>query len=95
MLRTTGPELHPVRVGRQIGGQQPYYSEDYEDPAVRTVLTLPGAQVSATEKRCPRHHEDCDRKSNSSRVGEEGAKTAPAEDCEAEKGKGPDNAEGR
>ena len=28
------PDLLPVCVGRQIGGQQPDYREGYEDPAV-------------------------------------------------------------
>ena len=89
------PDLLPVRVGRQIGGQQPDYREGDEDPAVSTVLTLAGAQIPATEKGRTRHHEDCDRQSYSGRVGEEGGKTAPAEDGEAEICKGPHDSKGR
>jgi hypothetical protein len=82
------PDLLPGRVGRQLGGQQPDDREGYEDPAVATFLALAGAQVSATEKRCTRHHQDCNRESNSGPVREEGCKTAPAEDSKAEIGKG-------
>jgi hypothetical protein len=84
-----------VRVGRQIGTQQPDQCEGHEHPAIGTVFALTGAEISATEERYPRHHKGCDRKGNSGPVSEERGEPAPAEDGEAEICKGPHGSKGR
>jgi hypothetical protein len=62
--------------------------EGYDDPAVGAILTLAGAQDSATEERCARHREECNRKSIQGGWGEEGGQLAPAEDDAPEIGLG-------
>ena len=83
-----GPEFDAVGVGRQIGVEQPKHSEGYEDPAVATILTHTRAQISARKKRYARHREKHHRQCGQRRVGEEGCKPAPAEDCHAKIGGG-------
>ena len=51
----------------------------------------PGAQISATEDRDTRQHERGDREGNQGRIGEESGKASPAEDGDAEIGKGPND----
>jgi hypothetical protein len=88
-----GPEFLPVRVGRQIGGQQPDQAEGSDDPTVATILTLPWAQISAGEKRCARQREEYDRECDQRWLGEESRKSAPAEHRYAEIGNRADNNE--
>ena len=88
-IAVEGPEPLPVRVGRQISGQQPDQPEGYDDPAVGTILAYAGAQISATEERDARKGEEHDCKSNQGGMGEEGGKPTPAEDGETEIGEGP------
>jgi len=83
-----GPDVLPVRVGRQIGGQQPDQPEGCEHPAVGAILALAGTEVSAGEQRCAGHQENCGCERDQGRVGEEGGKPAPAQDGEPKIGDG-------
>src|SRR5438128_819422 len=49
-----GPEPLAVRIGRQIGGQQPDQPEGWNDPAVGAILALAGAAAlsAITSPRC-------------------------------------------
>ena len=47
------PEFLAIRVGRQIGGEQPDQGEGQQDPAVATILTLARAQISAVKSAAP------------------------------------------
>ena len=82
------PDLLAVSVRRQIGVEQPDQPEGCDHPAVVSILAYAAAQISATEDRDTRQHEACDREGNQGRVGEETSKASPAEDGEAEIGKG-------
>src|ERR1700738_1992764 len=88
-----GPELLPVRVGRQVKVQQPDQSNGYDDPAVATILAHSWAQISAGEKRGARKCDECDRESDQCRVGEEGREPASAEHGQAKLGSGAYNDE--
>src|ERR1700746_1325068 len=55
-----GPEILPIRVGRQIGEQNSDHAEGREHPAVATVLALAGAEISAAEQRDTRQTETHD-----------------------------------
>src|ERR1700758_2356982 len=81
-----GPEIHPIRIGRQIGEQNSDHAEGREHPAVATILALAGTEISAAEQRHTRQHEAHDHKRDEGRVGEKGRKGAPAEDREPEIG---------
>ena len=47
------PEFLPVRVGRQVTGEQADDPKGDNDPAVGTILADAGAQIAATEERDP------------------------------------------
>jgi hypothetical protein len=85
------PEPLAIGVGRQIASQQADQREDDEDPAVATILALARAQVAATEERYASQDEECDRQGDPGRVCEEGRRSTPSEDSEAEVGQGPDD----
>src|ERR1700690_991031 len=78
----------PVRIGRQIGDEQPEHREGDENPAVATVLSHAGAEASAGEKSGDGYDEKDDREYGERRMGEESREPAPAEDGEAEIGGG-------
>src|SRR5262245_37869744 len=86
-ISVEGPHIGAVRVGRQIGEQQPDHPKGRAHPAVPTVLALAGTEISAAEQRNAHQREANDRKGNQGGVGEEGRKAAPAEDREPEIGK--------
>src|SRR5215471_6211225 len=52
-----GPEILPIRVGRQIGEQNSDHAEGREHPAVAFILALAGTEISAAEQRDTRQHE--------------------------------------
>jgi hypothetical protein len=60
-IAVDGSEFLPDRVSRQIGVQQSDQGERYEDPAVGAILALAWAHISASEKRCAKHRECCNR----------------------------------
>jgi hypothetical protein len=82
------PELLPVYLRRQISGQQPDQPERCDHPSGGHDPRAHRAQISAAENSNARQHEKYDREGNQRRVGEEGSKPSPAEDREAEIGKG-------
>jgi hypothetical protein len=84
-ISVQGPEVVPIRVGRQIGHQKPDQTENCDDPAIATILANARTQIPATEERYARH-EDYDRKRNKGRVGKEGLKPTPAKDSQAKIG---------
>ena len=53
-----GPEPRAVRLGRQIGDQQPDQREGDDDPAVAAILAHPRTQISATEEGYASQHEE-------------------------------------
>ena len=63
-----GPELLPVRVGRQICVQQSEQRKGYDDPAVATILAHTSSHISASEDRGASHYEDRDRDRDERRV---------------------------
>lgn len=71
-LAVEGPEPYPFCVSGQIGGQKPDQREDWENPAVGSILALARAQVPAAKERGARHREEGNRKGNQGRVREEG-----------------------
>ena len=83
-----GPEPFSVRIGRQIAGQQTDQREGGDDPTVRAILALAGAQIAATEERRAGQHEERNRQRDQGRVREERRQPAPAENGEPEIGKG-------
>jgi hypothetical protein len=77
-----------VRVGRQIGVQEPDRREDRYDPAVATILA-PALRFPLVKSAAPDITKSPITKNNQGRVREEGGKPAPAENGKPEKGKGP------
>ena len=92
-IAVDGPEVDAVRVGRQIGVQQPKHSKSCEDPAVVTILAHTGAHISAGEKRHARQSEEYDRERGQRQGGEERRKPAPADDGHGKIGSGADENE--
>ena len=80
-----GPKLLPICVGRQPRVQHADHREGDQNPAVGTILAHTWAQIAAAEQPRAGQREGYDRDGNQGRVGEEGAKPAPAEHGKAEK----------
>jgi hypothetical protein len=88
-----GPEVRPVRVGRQIANQQPDHRKDSEDPAVAAILALAWTQIPVSEQRHASQCEQDDHERNERFMGEEGHKPAPAKDGQAAVCRGQDKDE--
>ncbi len=78
------PEIRPIGVGRNIGGDEPDQADCADNLAVTAVLALARTQVALAEQRRRGEDEENGGKSEPGRMSKKTGEATPAEDSEPE-----------